>query len=99
MRLAQEREGDRASHVLVAGRDAGQRAAVLDELTKTMGPSTVFEQAGAIGQVLERAPASRMVVLSGDLDDAPAESVMQKLATRHPGLPVVSLDAPAPSAA
>jgi hypothetical protein len=84
-----------ASHVLVAGRDAAQRAVVLDELTQTMAPGTVFEEAAAIYQVLERAPASRLVVLSGDLDDFPAESLMQALAHRHPGLPVVSLDASA----
>jgi hypothetical protein len=82
-----------ASPILVAGRDACQRAAVLDELTQTMPPSTVFEEVGEFCDVLERAAASRMVVLSGDLDDVPAESLMQKLAHRHPGLPVVSLDA------
>lgn len=84
-----------ASHVLVVGRDAAQRAAVVDELTNMMGPSTIFEEAAAFGQVLVRAPASRMVVLSGDLEDVPAELLMQKLAHRHPGLAVVSLSVPA----
>jgi hypothetical protein len=82
-----------AAPILVAGGDACQRAEVLDELAQTMPPSTVFEEAGEFCDVLERAPASRMVVLSGNLDDVPAESLIQRLAHRHPGLPVVSLDA------
>jgi DNA-binding NtrC family response regulator len=93
LRLMREPTPTDGSRVLVAGRDATQRAAVLDQLTQTMPPSTVFEEAGAFCQVLERAPASRIVVLSGELDDVPAESLMQKLAHRHPGLPVVSLAA------
>jgi hypothetical protein len=36
-----------------------------------------------------------MVILSGELDEIPPESLMQMLAHRHPSLPVVCLDAPA----
>jgi hypothetical protein len=81
--------------VLVAGRDSARRAAVLHDMTQTMPPETIFEQAGAFWEVLVRAPATSMVILSGELDDVPAESLLQMLAHRHPGLPVVSLDAPA----
>lgn len=80
--------------VLIAGEDPAGRAAVLRDMTQTMSPSTTFEEAGAFWEVLVRAPASSMVILNGELDDIPAESLMQMLAHRHPGLPVVSLDAP-----
>jgi hypothetical protein len=83
--------------VLIAGSDSARRAALIDDLTETMPQSTLFEEASAVSEVLEHAPASRMVILSGDLDDAPAESLMQMLGHRHPGLPVVSVDGPAPA--
>jgi hypothetical protein len=82
------------SPVLIAGSDPTQRACLLDELTRSMPPRTPFTEAGAISEVLERAPASRMVVLSGDLEDAPAQSLMRLLGHRHPRLPIVSIDAP-----
>ena len=31
-------------------------------------------------------PGSRMAFIAGDLDDAPAESLMRMLAHRHPGV-------------
>jgi hypothetical protein len=52
----------------------------------------VFEQAGAVCDVLEHAPGSRMAFITGDLDDAPAESLLQTLAHRHPELPVLVVD-------
>jgi len=85
-----------SSPVLVAGPNSAQRAAVVDELTQSMAPSTTFEEAGALWEVLAWASASRMVILSGDLDDVPAESLMHMLGQRHPGLPVVSLEVQAP---
>lgn len=78
--------------VLVAGADSDGRAAVLRDLSQTMPPNTIFSEADAFWEVLVRAPSSSMVILSGELDDVPAESLMQMLAHRHPGLPVVSLD-------
>jgi hypothetical protein len=99
-RSAEDRPGLRLlpnpSHVLIAGADPVQRASLLDELTRSMPPHTPFTQAGAISEVLERAPASRMVVLSGDLDDAPAESLVRLLGHRHPRLPIVSIDVSTP---
>jgi hypothetical protein len=83
--------------VLIAGEDSAGRAAVLRDMSRTMPPSTTFEEAGAFWEVLVRAPASSMVILSGELDEIPAGSLMQMLARRHPGLPVVSLDPPNPA--
>jgi hypothetical protein len=80
---------------LIAGSDAGQRAALLDELTQTLPASTVFAEADAICGVLEHAPRSRMAIITGDLDDAPAESLMHMLTHRHPALPVLIVDSPA----
>jgi hypothetical protein len=85
---------DGPSRVLLAGGDADRRAALLDELTQTLSASTVFEQADAVCEVLEHAPGSRMVFITGDLDDAPAESLMRMLAHRHPGLAVLVVDDP-----
>jgi hypothetical protein len=78
--------------VLLAGGDRGARDAVRRDLAKTMPSSTPFEQLGAIWEVLVRAPYASMVIISGELEDVPAESLMQILAHRHPSLPVVSLD-------
>jgi hypothetical protein len=35
------------------------------------------------------------VIISGELDDVPAESLLHTLGHRHPGLPVVSVEATA----
>jgi len=79
--------------ILIAGRDRVSRAEVLDTLSETMGPDAAFEQAETFSEVLLRAPASRMVVLSGELDGIPLESLRRMLAHRHPDLPVATLDA------
>jgi hypothetical protein len=86
---------DGPARILLAGGDAGRRAVLLDELTQTLSASTEFEQADAVCEVLEHAPGSRMAFIAGDLDDAPAESLMQTLAHRHPELPVLIVDSPA----
>lgn len=78
--------------ILLAGGDCGARDAVQRDLAKTMPSSTVFEQAGALWEVLVRAPEASMLILSGELDDIPAASLLEMLAHRHPSLPVVSLD-------
>jgi hypothetical protein len=83
------------SPVLVAGRDPGGRANAIDSLSEIMPKRTLFQEVGTFWEVLVRAPAIRMVVLTGELDGIPTESVLHMLGRRHPGLPVVSLDAPA----
>jgi hypothetical protein len=84
--------------VLVAGSDVQGRASVCRQMARTMPPSTAFEQAGAVWEVLVRAGESSMVILSGELEEMPAESVMQMIAHRHPEVPVVCLE-PAAGAA
>jgi hypothetical protein len=83
---------DRPTRVLIAGADADRRATLLDELSQTLPANTVFEQADAVSEVLEHAPGSRMAFITGDLDDTSAELLMQTLAHRHPGLPVMVVD-------
>jgi hypothetical protein len=93
--LLQDPLPDEASRVLIAGRDPAKRADVLGSLAGVMPQRTLFEEAGTFWEVLARAPTIRMVIISGELDGVPAESVLHKLGHRHPQLPVVSLDAPA----
>jgi hypothetical protein len=95
LRLVPDAPTSDINQVLVAGRDSAQRATVLEELSESLPEDTTFEQASAFWEVLVRAPSSRMVVLSGELDDVPTASLMRMLGHRHPGLPVVSLDVPA----
>jgi hypothetical protein len=80
--------------VLVAGADAAARGRVRRELGELMPPGTRFEEAGTFWQVLERAPMSRIVVLSGELDELPAGSLRRSLGHRHPDLPLISLEPP-----
>jgi len=94
---ARDRAARDSAAVLVAGADPAQRAGVLDQLARTLPASTRFTEAGAVWEVLAHAPSSRIVILSGELDDAPAESLMHTLGHRHPGLPVVSLGPPSPA--
>src|SRR5438105_395287 len=70
--------------VLIAGHDPARRADVLEQLAGTMPESTRFEQAGSFWEVLVRAPSSRMVIISGELDDGPPQSLQHTLARRHP---------------
>jgi hypothetical protein len=79
--------------VLVAGKDATRRDAMVDELARTMAPGTRFTHAAASWEVLALAGASRMVILSGELEGVSSESLMRMLSHRYPALPVVALDA------
>lgn len=79
--------------VLIAGGDAASRAQVREELAHSMPSGTRFEELGTFWELLVRAPASRAVILSGDLDAVPAETLLHTLAHRHPDLPVVSIGA------
>ena len=87
-----------APPVLIAGGDADARAAVLRDLARTMPPHTIFEQASAIWEVLGRAQDCSMVILSGELEEIPAQSLMQMLVHRIPEVAVVCLGAAAPHA-
>jgi hypothetical protein len=79
------------SRILVAGADPAQRAAVLHDLSEALPEGAQLGEAGAVSEVLERAPASSVVMLAGDLGEVSAESLMHMLGRRHPSLPVVAL--------
>ncbi len=85
--------------VLVAGHDATRRDAMIAELEATMPSGTRFVHASAFWEVLVHAGSSRMVIVSGELDEMPTESLMRMLGHRYPTLPVVALDAPSTSTA
>jgi len=89
LRLVEERPC-----ILLAGADPARRAALREELAQTLPASTPFEEAGEVAEVLEHAPSSGIVMLTGDLEDTSAESLMHMLGQRHPRLPVVALGVP-----
>jgi hypothetical protein len=88
----QDPSPDNDSPVLVAGPDPAGRAEVLQGLAAVMPERTRFQEVGTFWEVLVHAPAIRMVVLSGELDGIPTESLLHMLGNRHPELPVISLD-------
>lgn len=85
--------------VLLAGADAGRRAALRIEFAATLPPRTRWVEADDVAGVLERAAHSRMAILAGDLDDADAAALMRLLGRRHPELPVICVDARMPAVA
>jgi hypothetical protein len=82
--------------ILIAGRDTPRRAALLADLADALPGATSFEEIGTLGEVLQHAPASRMVIVDGGLEDVSARSLMRILAQRHPSLPVIGLDPAGP---
>lgn len=85
---------DAPRSILLAGGDAGRRDALQAELAARMPEGTHIQQAEATWQVLEHAPSSRLVMIAGELDGSPPESVIHLLGSRHPQLPVFALSAP-----
>jgi hypothetical protein len=83
-----------SSRILVAGADPARRAAVLDDLSRSLPPTARLGEAAAAWEVLEQAPSSSVVMLAGDLDDVSAESLMRLLGARYPRLPVIALGLP-----
>jgi hypothetical protein len=84
-------EIEERSRILLVGADADRRASLRKELTSTLPSNTRFEEAAEIWEVLEHAPSSGVVMLTGDLQDSSAESLMHLLGDRYPKLPVVAL--------
>jgi hypothetical protein len=82
--------------LLIAGADRARTSVLLQELSNTMPEGTVFEQASTLMEVLEHAPGSRMVILSGALEDASIRSLMRVVGQRHPTLPIINMDPNAP---
>jgi len=89
-------QGTVARPVLLAAADPDRRAQLRAEIGATLPQPTAFAEADAVCEVLERAPASRLVILAGDLGDGSAESLVRLLGLRHPELPVVSIETLAP---
>jgi hypothetical protein len=85
-----------ARPVLLAGAEQGGREQPRAEIGRALPHPTTFAEADAVCDVLERAPASRLVILAGDLGDGSAESLVRLLGLRHPELPVVSIETLAP---
>jgi hypothetical protein len=81
-----------ARPVLLAGADPRRRAQLRAEIGATLPRRTAFAEADGVCDVLERAPASRLVILAGDLGDGSAESLVRLLGLRHPQLPVISIE-------
>lgn len=80
-------------YVLVAGASLSTRSKMLGELRNLLPPSTRFLEACEAWEVLARAGDSRMVVLTEDLGDLSAESLVRLLGRRHPDLPVLAVGA------
>lgn len=77
--------------MLVVGWDETGRSRMLEELRGLLPTSTRFLEACETWQVLARAAGSRMVVLTDDLGDVSAESLVKLLGRRHPTLPVLAV--------
>jgi len=88
-----------AAPMLLAGASGHGREILRAELGATLAPRTRWVEAADVAGVLEHAASSRMVILTGDLEDAGAESLMRLLGRRHPELPVIRVDSPLPAAA
>jgi hypothetical protein len=74
---------------VLAGGDSATRAAVREELLRGEPRALVFE-ADDVWDLLQLAPRASLVVLAGDLQDAPAASLVRLLGHRHPELNVIS---------
>jgi hypothetical protein len=87
---------EHGSPILIAGEHSPRRAALLADLAETLPEGTVFEELTTLAGVLERAPASRMVILDGLLEEISGSAVARILGQRHPALPVINLDLSGP---
>jgi hypothetical protein len=73
---------------VLAGGDTTTRAAVREELLLSEPAALVFE-ADDVWELLQLAPRASLVVLAGDLQDAPAAALLRLLSHRHPDLNVI----------
>jgi hypothetical protein len=78
--------------ILLAGADAKRRKSLRKELAVTLPAGTKFLEAEESWQLLQQAPASRMVMLTGDLSDISSDALTRLLGYRHPTLPVLTLN-------
>lgn len=76
--------------ILIAGSDSAKRSALARELAQELPASTRFNHVRAAPELLERAPFSRLVMLTGDLDGLSTELTVSMLGRRYPELPVLA---------
>lgn len=75
--------------VVIADGDAARRAAKREELSEALPDGTVFLEASTVSEALDRARGSRMLVVSGAVDDASAAHLAHLIGRRYPDLHVV----------
>lgn len=90
LRLVSQRDAD---SVLIAGDDPHRRSSLRAQLSARMPEGTRFKEAAKTWEVLEHAPGSRIVMLTGELEGSSTETVVHLLGNRHPQLPVLALGA------
>ena len=76
--------------LVLSGAEPSLRALVREELQRSEPDVLVLEAIDA-WELLQVAPRAELVVLAGDLPDAPADAMVRLLAHRHPELNVISL--------
>jgi hypothetical protein len=91
--LSLDAPGQPLAHVLVVGDECCGRSQIVAELRDLLPAGTPFVEAHETWEVLVRVEGSRMVVLTGDLGDVSAASLVRLLSRRHPQLPLVSVSA------
>jgi hypothetical protein len=91
--LSLDAPGQPLAHVLVVGDECCGPSQMVTELRDLLPAGTPFVEAHETWEVLARVEGSRMVVLTGDLGDVSAASIVRLLSRRHPQLPLVSVSA------
>ncbi len=80
---------DGRPRVIVVGGEAARRRSVREHVQATLGDASVRETSD-LWDVLAQAPSSHLVILAGDLPEAPADELERLLGHRHPELRVLA---------
>lgn len=83
------RVADGRRRVIVVGGGPARRRSVREQVLTTMGNARVCETTD-LWSVLAQAPTSQLVILLGDLDEAPVRELERLLGHRHPELTVLT---------
>jgi len=83
------RVADGRRRVIVVGGGLARRRSVREQVLTTMGDARVCETTD-LWSVLAQAPTSQLVILLGDLDEAPVRELERLLGHRHPELTVLT---------
>lgn len=81
---------DRRPRVLLAGADPAVVSRMRREIADTL-PDSVVREAQDVLSALEWAPASRVAVVAGDLEDAPEHAMASLLGHRYPQMSIFTL--------